>query len=379
MKVPEAIDAPLFGLPPIPSHSSDTITALLWAREVLQAHQTRTYTVRDPKGIEELRPIKIGGVDQWLHIRGRNRNNPVLLFIHGGPGSPALGCADADQRTWEDFFTVVQWDQRQTGKSYYPADDNNNPITTEQFISDTEELIQYLRSYLNKEKIVVVGISWGTVLGMHMAKHHPEWLHAYVGIGQVVNSIEAERVQCQRLLDHAKAKNNVKLIAQLEQIAPYPDPNNLAKSFVEHSVFIRRQLSALAGEAFLHHTPMDEAVTMVSFNRLISPHLTLQDHSNIVFGDEDALIRDPSFTVDFLSTDLPQQIGSSFDVPIFFFTGAHDWQTPVSLSDQWFSEINAPHKKLIHFEESAHIVLNEEPGKFLMALVNNVLPCAEKE
>jgi len=111
------------GVPSLPSYSSDSIGALLWAREVLQHHLTNTYAVKDPSGIEELKPIPIGGVDQWLHIRGRHRNNPVLLCLHGGPGFPNIGWMDAVQRPWEDYFTVVQWDQRQTGKSYYPAND----------------------------------------------------------------------------------------------------------------------------------------------------------------------------------------------------------------------------------------------------------------
>ena len=118
MKIAANIDlSTALGIPPLPSHSPDTIAALLWAREVLQKHLTTTYAVKDPKGIEELKPVKIGGVDQWLHIRGRNRNNPVLLYLHGGPGAPNIGFFDAIQRPWEDYFTVVQWDQRQTGKS----------------------------------------------------------------------------------------------------------------------------------------------------------------------------------------------------------------------------------------------------------------------
>ena len=87
-------------------------------------------------------------MDQWLHIRGRNRNNPVLLWLHGGPGSPILGFADAVQRPWEDYFTIVHWDQRQTGKSYYPESDESSPLTVEQFTKDAEELIKYLRDYL---------------------------------------------------------------------------------------------------------------------------------------------------------------------------------------------------------------------------------------
>lgn len=379
MKTPENTDVRLFGLPPLPSQSSEAMSTLLWSREVLQAHQNRVYAVQSPDGIEELKSVNIGGVEQWLHIRGRNRNNPVLLFLHGGPGASMIGTVDGYQRGWEDYFTVVQWDQRQTGKSYYPADDENNPLTVEQFVSDTEEVIQYLRSYLEKDKLLLIGISWGTVLGMYMASRHPEWLHGYVGIGQVVTIMENERTMWGRTLAHAKAENKEELVAQLEAIAPYPDPDNPVQSFLDNHLFVRKTLSGFAGEVMMHHMFWNDTSNMLKFSKLISPHLSLTDLSNTVLGNEDALTRSPSFTQEFMSIDLPQQAGSAFDIPIFFFTGAHDWQTPVPLSDQWFNDITAPHKKLIHFEDSAHGPMMEEPGKFLVALVNTVLPVIDEE
>ena len=377
------IDIPAaLGIPPLPSQSPDTIAALLWAREVLQKHLTTTYAVTDPKGIEELKPVKIGGIDQWLHIRGRNRCNPVLLYIHGGPGSPMIGTMDAIQRPWEDYFTVVQWDQRQTGKSYYPSDDEKSPLTVNQFIEDTEEVIQYLREHLNKDKLFVLGHSWGTMLGMHMVKRHPEWLYAYIGVGQTVSGLGNDRENYARLLGHAKNNNEYELVSKLEKISPYLDKKfpEREKSYVENCIFVRRELSRLAGEALTHHTFWDDVVSMIALDHAISPHLTLTNLSNSIIGDEVAVFRSPyTFTRDFLSVNLPNDIGSSFEVPIFFFSGAHDWHTPVSLSDKWFDQIKAPYKELIHFEESSHFVVNEEPGRFLMALVTKVLPFAETE
>ena len=377
------IDIPAaLGIPPLPSQSPDTIAALLWAREVMQKHLTTTYSVTDPKGIEELKPVKIGGVDQWLHIRGRNRHNPVLLYIHGGPGSSMLGYMDAIQRPWEDYFTVVQWDQRQTGKSYYPADDEKNPLTVNQFIEDTEEVIQYLRNYFKKEKLFILGHSWGSVLGMHMVKRHPDWLHAYIGVGQMVGGLDNDRANYARLMHHAKNNNEHELVSKLEQITPfleaeYPDRE---KSYTENCLFVRNELSRLAGEALMHHTYLEDVEAMVSLDRTISPHLTLTDISNSIVGDEIAVFRPPyALTTDFLDVDLPNDIGNIFEVPIFFFSGAHDWHTPVSLSDKWFDQINSTYKELIHFEESCHFVVNEEPGRFLTALVTKVLPFAEAE
>ena len=368
------------GIPPLPSQSPDTIAALLWAREVLQKHLTTTYAVTDPNGIEELKSVTIGGVEQWLHIRGRNRNNPVLLYLHGGPGSTMLGFMDAIQRPWEDYFTVVQWDQRQTGKSYYPVDDDNRPLTVNQFIEDTEEVIQYLRDYLKKDKLFILGHSWGSMLGMHMVKRHPGWLYAYIGVGQVVTMREGERLLYERLLNHAKKQKNEQSIAKLESIIPslvanYPEAE---KSWVENNGYVRTELSRLAGETLMHHVSWDDVFKVWDFDRLISPHLTLTDLSNSILGDEVGVIRSPYLlTRDFMNIDLPNDVGSTFDVPIFFFTGVHDWQTPHVLSDKWFDQIKAPYKEVIHFEESSHVIVNEEPGKVLMALVNKVLPCAQ--
>lgn len=366
------------GIPPLLSHSPDTIAALLWTREILQQHLTTTYVVKDPNGIEELKPVNIGGIDQWLHIRGRNRNNPILLYLHGGPGFPNIGFMDAIQRPWEDYFTIVQWDQRQTGKSYYPANDDNDPLTVEQFVEDSEEVVQYLRSHLNQDKLFVLGHSWGSVLGMQLAKRHPDWLHAYIGVGQVVNGMDNQRVFYERLLDHAREQKESQLIAKLEAIAPYPDPDSPEKSFVESCASLQEALSRLAGETGMHHVLSDEMANMFNFERAISPHLTLTDLSHSVLGDEIALLRPPyGFTKEFLAIDLPSDVGPSFEVPIFFFSGTHDWQTPTILSDQWFNEIQAPYKELIHFEESCHGIVNEEPGKVLVALVSKVLPLAQ--
>lgn len=378
----KTLDIPAaLGLPTLPSTSPDTIAALLWAREVLQEQSKTLHSVTSPNGIEELKSVNIGGVEQWLHIRGRNRNNPVLLWLHGGPGGPVIGCMDETQRPWEDYFTVVIWDQRQTGKSYYPADDEANPLSVQQFIEDTEQLIQYLREYLHKDKLVIVGASWGTALGMHMVKRHPEWIHAYVGVGQVVSMIENERVLYERLLSHADEKNESELVEKLHgltKIWEVESPER-EKANTENMEFVRGELHRLARECGVYHLSKADTGRVINIARLTSPHLTFDDFSNALLGDDIALYRDPKFTKDFLDVDLPKQIGSKFEVPIFFFSGRHDWQTPTVLSDQWFENIEAPHKEVVHFEESSHFICSEEPGKFFLSLANKVLPFATSE
>lgn len=373
------------GIPPLPSQSADTIAALLWAREVLQKHLTATYAVQDPSGIEELKPVKIGGVDQWLHIRGRNRNNPVLLFIHGGPGFRMIGTMDAIQRPWEDYFTVVHWDQRQSGKSYNPSDSSDAPFTVDQFVNDATEVIQYLRQHLGQEKIFVLGHSWGSILGMHVAKRHPEWLHAYIGVGQIVNITDNLRIIHERLLGHAREQNETEVVDKLESIAPmlFQDPPELLKYFEENIGFLCRELSRLGSEITMRHLFLDDFASAWGFERSVSPHLTFTDLQNdIIHGNSlstgfwEAARR---LMKDQMTVDLPKDIGCSFEVPIFFFSGRHDYQTPTTLSEQWFSKIEAPHKAVVYFENSCHMIFNEEPGKMLTTLVNQVLPFAQSK
>src|SRR5690606_23265637 len=137
------------------------------------------------------------GIKQWISVRGRDRRNPILLFIHGGPASTEMPVSWLYQSPWEDFFTVVQWDQRGAGKSWTANDDPAaiaKTISIEQMTQDGVELVGYLREKYGKEKIFVLGHSWGTVIGLNIALSHPDWLHAYIGMGQVVNGQENERL-----------------------------------------------------------------------------------------------------------------------------------------------------------------------------------------
>lgn len=363
------------GLSDLNSGDALMSSSILWAQENIKDYFSNTYGVKNKNGIEELRAIDIGGVKQWIHIRGRRKENPVLFVIHGGPGAPFIGMMDAIQRPWEDFFTVVQWDQRQTGKSYYPSSDEAEPLTIERFIEDAIELTRYLLGYLSKERVTLLAHSWGTVLGMHLVKRHPEWIFAYIGVGQVVNWIDNEKELFSRLESHALRMDDNKLLRQLQSISPYPDPKRLAESFIENTLFLRTELNRLAGETLLHNWSWDDGMRIFNFSKTISPHLTNADLGNIFFGESIALLRSPSvLTQEFMEIDLVEDVGTSFEVPIFLFTGIHDWHTSWQLSDKWFKSISAPYKELIHFNDSSHFPIFEEPGHFLVSLVNKVLP-----
>src|ERR1700689_1905399 len=187
-----------------------------------------------PGGIDELKDVDIGGIKQWISVRGNNPANPVLLFIHGGPGSPMMPESWVFQRPWEDFFTVVQWDQRGSGKTFSASGRQpDKSMTLEQMQADAEQLIDLLRQSYGKKKIFLVAHSFGSVLGVRVAQHRPDALYAYIGIGQVVNAVQNEIVGYQQTLARAEALGNQAAVDDLKALAPYPGPGGSAVSLTK--------------------------------------------------------------------------------------------------------------------------------------------------
>lgn len=174
-----------------------------------------TPAIHGPKSIASLERIRIGGIDQYILIRGNDSSLPVLLFLHGGPGMPAMYLAHAFQRDLERQFVVVQWDRRGAGKSY--REDISGTLTTEQLVADTVELTNVLRARLHQDKIYLVGHSWGTYLGMLVISRHPELYHAYVGIGQLARSSPIAGIQDEYIRQSARRIGDQDAINDLEE------------------------------------------------------------------------------------------------------------------------------------------------------------------
>ena len=148
-----------------------------------------------PNGVERLQRVRIGGIDQWVSIRGRDTRNPVLMVIHGGPGYVLMPESWWMSRDWEEYFTVVQWDQRGAGKTLLINDPAKlaPTMTLARSVADAEEMVGWLRHEFGKRKIFVLAHSAGTYVGLQLALRHPDWLYAYIGVGQMANMPESER------------------------------------------------------------------------------------------------------------------------------------------------------------------------------------------
>jgi pimeloyl-ACP methyl ester carboxylesterase len=315
-----------------------------------------TPAIEGPNAIAALEEIELGGVPQWLLVRGKDRSKPVLLYLHGGPGSAFIPFARQFSSRLEENFVVVHWDQRGAGKSCSDAVPDET-LNLEQYLADTHELVLALRKRFGVEKIFLVGHSWGSVLGVLTVQRHPELFHAYVGLGQVVNMRRNEEISYRYVVDRARAEGNQEALDALEPIhPPYDSIRSLSVQ--------REWLSYYKGD--LHGGGL--RARMIG-DTLRAPEYTLVEKLASV----------PCFLNtlehawdDVQKTDFLRDV-DRLEVPVYFFLGRHDYNTPTELVVEWASTLQAPRIELVWFESSAHMACIEEPGRFQDELVDTVL------
>lgn len=319
-----------------------------------------------PQGIDDTRILSVNGTRQWISVRGKDRRNPLLLVLHGGPGSPEMPDDWTFQTPWEDFFTVVEWDQRGAGKTYALNDPKTlaPTMTIPQMVQDTEVVIQYLLQTYNKRRLILLGHSWGSVLGVQVAQLHPEWLYAYVGVGQLINTRQNEVEGYNFALAQAKAHANIQAIQQLEQIAPYP--GDVSKLPLQSIGVQRKWLTYYGGLAWGR-----QDFKWDSHAWELSP-----DYSE---KQLDAVDAGSAFSISHLMQPLLAvnlEDATTFHCPVFLFVGRHDYATSHTLAESWFHKISAPQKQLIWFQDASHLIMQEQPGRFLQHMVESVRPIA---
>ncbi|MBK8198134.1 MAG: alpha/beta hydrolase [Acidobacteria bacterium] len=318
-----------------------------------------------PGGINEQVTARIGGIDQALTIRGKDLANPVIIVVHGGPGTPEMAMSWTYQRGWEDYFTVVQWDQRGTGKTYRlnDADAVAASFSIERMRDDLIEVIDFVRERTGQEKVVILGHSWGTVIGLQAALARPDAVSVYIGSGQMVNMRRNEQVGFDATLAAARADGNAQAIADLEALAPYPGPGALTLARIGAQ---RNWLIHYGGTGGFRSDidPWFRAIRL-------APEYTEDDRKTY---DEGGLIA--------LEALLPELTEVDFDtvtespVPVFMLHGRHDLNTPSQIAAEWMDRLSAPAKATYWFERSAHLSYMEEPGATLVTLVNCIRPYA---
>src|SRR5512138_1344485 len=239
-----------------------------------------------PNGVERNEAVRIGGIDQFVSIRGDDRRNPVLLFIHGGPGFPTAPMAWFGTHGLEEYFTVVHWDQRGTGKTHLINDPETVAPTMkpERFVDDIEEIVAWLRKEMSKEKVFVVATSWGSYIGLEFARRRPEWLHAYIGMSQAADVPEGERRGYAYTLAAARKAGNKEAIAELESIAPYAAPG---EPIPLEDIRIERKWSDFFGGVMAYRTHQIDDIAVRCACHLSIPMRKLSAFSRVTASHKD--------------------------------------------------------------------------------------------
>jgi pimeloyl-ACP methyl ester carboxylesterase len=342
-------------------------SALLY-RKVLQHEVGRDRAITSPNGIDSLERVRIGGIDQWIEVRGQNVDNPILLVIHGGPGLAFIPLAGSFQAPWEKKFTVVEWDQRGAGKTYSSNDRDlqERTMSVTQMEQDTLEVVNYLLNRFHRNKILVLGHSWGSMLGLWLAHEHPDLLYAYVGVGQLTNPELDEQVAYQDALREARDRHNLQAVLDLESIAPYPS---------QDVDLIKAQVAKNSEAALLGPTP--HGVAFIDTKRIMTSVLSAPEYS---LADDFGYFKSQLSSLQILIPQIMKidltQLGPDFRVPIFFFEGARDPYCRPSMVRNYFQKINAPEKEFVSFDDSGHFPFFEQNQKFADELFQRVLPLA---
>ncbi len=319
-----------------------------------------TATIREAGGavaansIASIEAIELNGAQQWLVIRGRDRTNPVLLYVHGGPGNPETATLVRYNRSLEDDFVVVSWEQRGAGKSYPAGLEDPAAVNAAQLLDDLHALTGYLKSRFGQGRLYVVAHSYGTLLAIRAAQRYPSDYYALVSIEQTSNAAREEALMHAWVLEQARADGNEDAVRELTALSPLENGTLPLADRVVRMKWVEHY-----GGGVLH-TP--NATQKLALVLLESSEYTAWEKINYLLAQDFTLAHlfpDKNNVHTDLFTEIP-----SLDVPIYFVHGRYDHLIPIQVSRAYYESLRAPHKSFVVFENSAHSPIYEEPERF---------------
>lgn len=333
------------------------VCAAFGYRALRQCQNAKRFSIRTANRIDEALFVRIGGIEQWVKIRSEDRNNPVLLVLHGGLALSYMAFTPLF-RQWEKHFTIVQWDRRGTGKTFgRNCQTGHGELTLERITCDGIELAEWLARGLHKEKIFLLGHSMGSLPGLTMAAKCPSLFEAYVGCEQVVNMQRNETVSYQMMLTALHESGDRKNLKVLTRIGPPPYAN----------IGIWKAKQRLAPKI----DPVFRKLVQQTIPALLltSPSYSLMDLFDFIGGN---LFSGEQLFAHWMAFDA-KELGSRFELPIYIIQGERDIMAPKSLAQEWFDGIEAPRKTFATMASSGHLIMFATPGLVLdklLALLN---------
>ena len=316
-------------------------------------------------GIDSMETAEIGGIKQALYFRGEDAKNPAILFIHGGPGYPEMPFLHDFQYPWEAHFTIVHWDQRNAGKTFFLNDPESvlEALNFERALADAYEVTQYIRERLNQDKIIVLGYSWGTALGTALVQSHPRYFSAYIGLGQVVNANENERVGYEALLEAAMAKGCEEDIKAIKALAPHPPSGAFNESFVVQVGAVRTWQTKYGIATSGNESKIK---SLLSESPYYSPEEKEYFNTNFLHYQL------PLLRFLFEGYDIRNFFGTTFEIPVFIIMGDRDYQTPHTVARDFYEEISAPYKAFFLIPDAGHGAMQDNKDEFNRVLLEEI-------
>ncbi|MGL4761976.1 MAG: alpha/beta fold hydrolase [Sarcina sp.] len=292
--------------------------------------------------------VNINGILQFLYHSGTSYDNPVMLFIHGGPGITESNYAYLMQEEWEKDYTIVHFDQRGSGKTL--VENPENYPSMDDILNDTKEIVEYIKEKYKKDKVVIAGYSWGSIVGSLFIKKHPKDVLCYIGIGQVIDMMENERLLFKKLRYEFEKLGNRRNLRELKSIGEYPEKacSKTMRSKFDKVERLQRRSSLAGGKTLF---------MMKSFIK--SPLFRLRDLKGFILSR-----KSNEKLVEFLMKFNLYDYSFNYEVPIFYILGENDWQVPTMISKKYFKEIQAPQKEIYIIKNAKHRPMFENKEEF---------------
>ncbi|HET8842307.1 MAG TPA: alpha/beta hydrolase [Ktedonobacteraceae bacterium] len=329
------------------------ISGLIY-RALCQRRISKTLAIQTPNGITEGLFVTIDKTEQWIQIRGEARTNPILLIVHGHGIS--LAAFTPLFRSWERHFTIVQWDRRGVGKTMSRnGKAGSDSWTFERLAQDGIEVAEFLCQHLHQNKVILLGLSQGSVIGLLMARHRPDLFQAYIGTGQIVDMLRNETVSYQTVSERARIQHNTRALKALTSIGapPYQDVRTW-----------------LIKQRWGTSTDPESKASQGRFSRMLlfAPDYSLRD---VYHAFSDVLFLPQPLYEEYMAFDA-RSLGTKFELPFFIFQGDFDVQTPTALAEAYFATIEAPTKELVLLKDGGHMALLTRSELFLKNLLSYV-------
>ena len=303
--------------------------------------------------------VEINGAKQGLFIKSKNRNNPVLLYLHGG--MPDYFLTQSYPTGLEDIFTVVWWEQRGAGISFV-KNNATEEITTQQLIDDTKALSHYLIKRFGKEKIYLMGHSGGTFIGIQAASQAPELFHAYIAVAQITNQFESEKLACNYMLKEYELLGDKSMITTLKNAQIHADTLPVAYLKIRDKAMHKIGVGTMRS--------MKSVVTGLFFPSLFFKEYSIGEKIKLWQAKANSGVS--IVWNDMIKTDVPTKI-PELKIPVYFIHGEHDYTVSYPLAKAYFDKIKAPKKQFFSFSESAHSPMFEEPIRMCELIEQNIL------